>query len=597
MRGLRLLKVMRLFRIAKLKRLFDRMDQELEGSSGKMLMFAIGKILLLLFSIGHVACCFWYYVAITFEDRYGVSWLTAKMPAYDVDPGLTKSTNYLWSFHYSMATMTTVGYGDISPTNTAEVVYTYALLWTSLVVFSGCMGVLMNLINTMYIENQERRMRMMELSKYMQWRVLPRELRVNIRRYLSFLWDCNEKVGETEAQLMENLSPTLRMSLCVHIFGGVLVKAPFLMWMRKYPGAYKKLAMRTVSLFRENGDMLFSYGEVDSTIYVLVNGWITLSLGSTFEEEHTAMDAPLLGDGASVPEELDEEGGSGEQKPGAGNRRGSASKITVARRMYSSTFDQEADDLAQRAGIAGQDVFEQVLEAFNTPYPEGEERPSKIHTGFTKVASEHDLAYVQAPAFFGENALYSDETPPRQYSAKCLTRAEFCTLQKDDIEQVVQELPYIRDSYDAFKAHMLAQAGFASEEDGSTKVRFADLSPDSSPDRRPDRRTAPPPSPPNGLPGATLDGQQPVRGQIVVGGRPTMTGGRSPPGSPSRRTRTGGRDSEGLNRSIDRAVASAKSPRKKGWADDVAGSEGLTQSNRARASLKTSKVGNADDIY
>ena len=74
-------------------------------------------------------------------------------------------------------------------------------------------------------------------------------------------------------------------------------------------------------------------------------------------------DAPLLGDGASVPEELDEEGGSGEQKPGAGNRRGSASKITVARRMYSSTFDQEADDLAQRAGIAGQDVFEQVAES------------------------------------------------------------------------------------------------------------------------------------------------------------------------------------------------------------------------------------------
>ena len=51
-------------------------------------------------------------------------------------------TNYMWSFYYSMATMTTVGYGDITPTNTAEVVYTWALLWISLVAFSGCMGVI-----------------------------------------------------------------------------------------------------------------------------------------------------------------------------------------------------------------------------------------------------------------------------------------------------------------------------------------------------------------------------------------------------------------------------------------------------------------------
>merc|ERR1719174_3207925 len=215
------------------------------------------------------------------------------MPTYDVVKSYENLTHYLWSFHYSMATMTTVGYGDISPTNTAEVIYTYALLWTSLVVFSGCMGVLMNLITSMYEENQERRMRMIELSKYMQWRVLPRELKINIRRYLAFLWDCNEKVGETEAQLMDTLSPTLRMSLCVHIFGTVLVRTPFLSWMKAYPGAIKKLALRTVSLFRDCNDMLFSFGEVDATVYVLVNGWVTLSLGAPFEEEHTDMHAEI----------------------------------------------------------------------------------------------------------------------------------------------------------------------------------------------------------------------------------------------------------------------------------------------------------------
>ena len=40
-----------------------------------------------------------------------------------VDEEMIKTTNYLWSVHFAMATMTTVGYGDVSPTNTAELVY------------------------------------------------------------------------------------------------------------------------------------------------------------------------------------------------------------------------------------------------------------------------------------------------------------------------------------------------------------------------------------------------------------------------------------------------------------------------------------------
>ena len=54
-----------------------------------------------------------------------------------------------------------------------------------------------------YEESQAKRMRLIELSRYMHWRVIPRDLRFAIRSYLSFVWDCNEKVGETEAEVTE----------------------------------------------------------------------------------------------------------------------------------------------------------------------------------------------------------------------------------------------------------------------------------------------------------------------------------------------------------------------------------------------------------
>ena len=113
--------------------------------------------------------------------------------------------------------VTTVGYGDISPTNTLELGYTLALLWVSLIVFSASIGILMNLITGIYEEGQERRNKLADLAKYMSWRMLPREMRLSLRRYLNFMWDTSLRIGEVEVQVMEKLSPTLRSKLCVYL--------------------------------------------------------------------------------------------------------------------------------------------------------------------------------------------------------------------------------------------------------------------------------------------------------------------------------------------------------------------------------------------
>ena len=55
--------------------------------------------------------------------RSGSLLLLLLLQIAQVDEDMIKTTNYLWSVHFAMATMTTVGYGDVSPTNTAELVY------------------------------------------------------------------------------------------------------------------------------------------------------------------------------------------------------------------------------------------------------------------------------------------------------------------------------------------------------------------------------------------------------------------------------------------------------------------------------------------
>ena len=150
LRTLRFIKLGRILRVGKLGAVADLIEQELVGSSMRLLGFAIMKIILFLFYVAHVAGCFWYLVGVSFEEHYGQSWLTEKMPQYKFDEWMAKNTKYMWSWHFAMATMTTVGYGDVSPTNTAELAYTLCLLWVSLIVFSASIGILMNLITSIY---------------------------------------------------------------------------------------------------------------------------------------------------------------------------------------------------------------------------------------------------------------------------------------------------------------------------------------------------------------------------------------------------------------------------------------------------------------
>ena len=119
----------------------------------------------------------------------------------------------------------------------------------------------------------------------MSWRVLPRDIRRCLRRYLNFVWDCSEKIGDIENQVMEKLSPTLRSKLCVHIYGSVLAHCPFLAWLNADREAVKKLCIRMKSEFLEANDLLFSFGEITDTVHVLVNGWVTMCIGADFNKD------------------------------------------------------------------------------------------------------------------------------------------------------------------------------------------------------------------------------------------------------------------------------------------------------------------------
>ena len=79
----------------------------------------------------HIICCLWIMVG-KFENNED-SWLPA-------DSDIAPSDLYLTSFYFTITTITTVGYGDISAATFAERIVAVFIMFVGVIVFSYASG-------------------------------------------------------------------------------------------------------------------------------------------------------------------------------------------------------------------------------------------------------------------------------------------------------------------------------------------------------------------------------------------------------------------------------------------------------------------------
>ena len=113
--------------------------------------YGFERLMLILFVfilIAHIITCLWIFSASFYTDSEG-TWMEGEYAAMD------SRDQYLTSFYFTITTITTVGYGDISGSTNVEKIFCILMMLTGVISFSVLSGSLANILQNYDVSNAQ----------------------------------------------------------------------------------------------------------------------------------------------------------------------------------------------------------------------------------------------------------------------------------------------------------------------------------------------------------------------------------------------------------------------------------------------------------
>jgi len=191
-------------------------------------MWRMVTTLVVVLYVGHLAACVWAFVSLSSVDEFGNfpqsswahDWLASNSDYVD------KSHLYFFSLYWSFETLSTVGYGDMLPTSTPE------LVWTSICMLGGtCIFgyVIASLASSITRNDEQAELKRAEISKICTWmnhRKLDVDLRRRIREHFEYRWRLSSIYDEME--ILNSIPSFLRTEVALFMYRDVVKDVDFL---------------------------------------------------------------------------------------------------------------------------------------------------------------------------------------------------------------------------------------------------------------------------------------------------------------------------------------------------------------------------------
>jgi len=270
LRALRLLRLFKLFRLHSLNRRITNLFRE----RGKTNMSLI-ELLFKLFLGGHWMSCLWFWLGFgSHGDPASHGWV-AVHGMVDSNGHLIDSFFFAWitSFYWSVTTMTTIGYGDISAGTSWERTIACIAMCMGAGLFAWGTGKITQVL-TWSSHCQERFTNLEEeLNEFMDCRGISMGLRLQVKNYFQLKFP-SERIFD-EPAIMASLPRELRYKLMMKLYADMMQMAP--LFMACGEDTKREICYRMRSTHCTEGITVTTEGEVATNLYIVQLGSVRIT--------------------------------------------------------------------------------------------------------------------------------------------------------------------------------------------------------------------------------------------------------------------------------------------------------------------------------
>jgi|UPI00048FD995 hypothetical protein len=262
LRFLRMVRLIRLLKIRRLQRLIDDLDEASVATTGlKIFMY-----MLAMYMASHVMACIWYFIA-SYDDLDHTTW------AFQFElRDKSISEKYTLCWYWAIVTVTTVGYGDVTPVTTVEYLYSAVCSFLGSVGFAFLVGKMSALAAASESTNLKYKEKKEAVTAFMKFRNFPLGLRKDIRSF----YDTKHSRGDffDEDEIMNELSYELRKKVAKYMNKEALTGVPFF---RDCSNALlDDLLLRLRICYASGGDIIIAVNDLGQEMYILHRGEVSV---------------------------------------------------------------------------------------------------------------------------------------------------------------------------------------------------------------------------------------------------------------------------------------------------------------------------------
>uniref|UniRef100_A0A915LPJ2 Ion transport domain-containing protein n=1 Tax=Meloidogyne javanica TaxID=6303 RepID=A0A915LPJ2_MELJA len=206
--------------------------------------------------IAHWLACIWYAIGST-ELPHKVArhlnepYLRTKNGSITAG-GPSLKSRYVTSLYFTLSTITSIGFGNVSATTDSEKIFTIIMMILGSLMYASVFGNVSAIIQRLYSGTARYHTEMSRLREFIRFQQIPNPLRQRLEEYFQHAWSYTNGIDMNT--VLKGFPDCLQSDICLHLNRNLLNNCAA--FSKCSPGCLRALSMRFRTTHAPPGDTL-----------------------------------------------------------------------------------------------------------------------------------------------------------------------------------------------------------------------------------------------------------------------------------------------------------------------------------------------------